>query len=293
MKIDLHNPLLQITLIFLAGIGFGLFYSWKISPVTYVDADPSLLQSDFKDLYRQVIAASYAATKDLPRARARIGLLADVDPVGELSAQAQRMLAAGEPFDRVRLMAQLATDLTQGVTANPFTSTPFSQPVGTVLESTPLVEETLTQEPPPSFEGTLFVEGTPLSPIIQETPTPRSFSTPIPTTVLPFMLVGQETVCDLTLEEGLLQLILMDARRRQAAGVHIVITWPEGENDLFTGLKPELGNGYADFIMQADEVYSVRVVDGGSFVPNISAPLCSDPGGNQYLGGLLLTFQQP
>ena len=51
MRINLNNPLLQTLLIFFAGIGVGLFYSWKISPVTYVDADPSLLQTDFKDLH--------------------------------------------------------------------------------------------------------------------------------------------------------------------------------------------------------------------------------------------------
>jgi hypothetical protein len=76
-------------------------------------------------------------------------------------------------------------------------------------------------------------------------------------------------------------------------GIKIIVTWNQGEDHFYTGLKPELGNGYADFIMQADTIYSVRVVEGGAFVPNITAPTCTDSNGANALGGLLLTFQQP
>jgi hypothetical protein len=85
----------------------------------------------------------------------------------------------------------------------------------------------------------------------------------------------------------------MDARRKQIAGIEIIITSPQGEDHSFTGFKPELGNGYADFVMRADTVYSVRVVEGGTSVPNISAPTCKDLSGVSYPGGLLLTFQRP
>ena len=114
MNFDLRSPTLHIIIALLAGLGLGLAYSWLISPVTYVDASPAILRVDFKDQYRTVIAASYASTHDLPRARARLQLLGDTDPVGELSAQAQRMLASGEPFESARPLAQLATDLQQG-----------------------------------------------------------------------------------------------------------------------------------------------------------------------------------
>jgi hypothetical protein len=120
----LRNSTFHFVLALLAGFGLGLAYSWLLSPVTYVDANPALLRQDFKDQYRIVIAASYASNQDLPRAQARLNLLGDVDPVGELSAQAQRMLAAGEPFEKARPLAQLATDLQQGRASNPITATP-------------------------------------------------------------------------------------------------------------------------------------------------------------------------
>lgn len=295
MRFDFRNTILHLALALLAGLGLGLAYSWLISPVTYVDANPSILRADFKDQYRSVIAASYSSTHDLPRARARLELLGDIDPIGELSAQAQRMLAAGEPFEGVRPLAQLATDLQQGFASVPEINAPTVQIIDTsTLPATPFLEAPLTtetiivEEPTLSFEQTLVIPQQSLT-----TSTPRPTSRPNPGAGDPFTLVGQDTVCDPSLKEGLLQVVLMDSRRRQVAGIKIIVTWNQGEDNFYTGLKPELGNGYADFMMQADTIYSVRVVEGGSFVPNITAPTCTDSNGAAYMGGLLLTFQQP
>jgi len=302
MRLSLRNATLHLILALLAGLGLGLAYSWLISPVTYVDANPAILRADFKDQYRVVIAASYASTHDLARARARLELLSDTDPIGELSAQAQRMVGAGESFERVQPLAQLATDLQQGIVSIPirstlFASTPFTAVINTATLETPFIEEaTLTaasEFTELTFAPTSSFEQTPLVPQFIFTPTPRPTFTPVPAQGEPFTLVGQDTVCDPGLQPGLLQFILMDARRRQVSGIEIIVTWAEGEDHFFTGFKPELGNGYADFIMQADTVYSVRVVEGGAFVPNISAPACTGPNGVDYIGGLLLTFQQP
>lgn len=296
MRFDLRNNTFHVILALLLGLGLGLAYSWLISPVTYVDASPAILRVDFKDQYRSVIAASYASTHDLPRARARLQLLGDVDSIGELSAQAQRMLASGEPFESVRLLAQLATDLQQGFASAAVTNEPatIQQAASPTLE-TPFIETPLSTktfvfeaEPTLSFEQTLVIPQGPLS-----TSTPRPTSPPNPAAGDPFTLVGQDTVCDPSIKEGLLQVILMDSRRRQVPGIEIIVTWNQGEDHFFTGLKPELGNGYADFKMKAETVYSIRVVEGGSFVPNITAPACTDSNGANYMGGLLLTFQQP
>lgn len=295
MNHSTRSLILQIIFAVLAGLGLGLAYSWLLSPVTYVDANPALLRADFKDQYRVVIAASYAANQDLTRARARLDLLGDSDPVAELSAQAQRMLAAGEPFEKVRPLAQLATDLQQGFVSEPFTATPiptFNTPAAAQTTPTaspvPGSAEEPTFTPPP----TVFFEQTPLTPSLLETVTPRPTFTPTSGPGAPFALVAQETICDPG-ARALMQFILMDARRDQAAGVEIIVTWNQGEDRFFTGFKPELGNGYADFIMEPNTVYNIRIVTGGAFVPDISAPVCSDPNGTEYAGGVLLTFQQP
>jgi hypothetical protein len=294
MRFDFRNNILHLILALLLGIGIGLTYAWVISPVTYVDASPAILRVDFKDQYRSVIAASYASTYNLPRASERLKLLGDIDPVGELSAQAQRMLAAGEPFEDVRPIAQLATDLQQGFASAPITNVPPVEAVDTPTLETPVIETPIPTETFVFEEPTLAFEQTLVVPLQQlTTTTPRPTSRPNPAAGDPFTLVGQDTVCDPSLKPGLLQVILMDSRRRQVPGIKIIVTWNQGEDNFFTGLKPELGNGYADFLMQTDTIYSVRVVEGGSFVPNITAPTCTDPNGATYMGGLLLTFQQP
>ncbi|MBI5953824.1 MAG: hypothetical protein HY865_19390 [Chloroflexi bacterium] len=305
MKFSRSSTLLLLFGLF-AGLGLGLLYSWRISPVTYVDAEPSILRADFKDQYRIVIAAAYVSTHDLPRARARLELLKDPDPVGELSAQAQRMMANGEPDQNVQPLAQLAADLGQGhassalptvtVTKVAFIGTPFTAIANTPGLETPTAEELgepATETLAPPVISTLPFDQTPLAPQQLSTVTPRPTFTATAGIDTPFALVGQETVCDPNLEPGLLQFSLTDSRRDQVSGVQIIVTWDKGEDNFFTGFKPEVGDGYADFIMEAGTVYSIRVVDGGSFVPNISAPTCTDDNGGNYLGGLLLTFQQP
>jgi len=297
MRLFLRSTTLYIFLALLAGLGLGLAYSWLISPVTYVDASPALLRTDFKDQYRVVIAASYASTHDLARARARLALLSDNDPIGELSAQAQRLVAAGETLENVQPLAQLATDLQQGFVSIPSTSTPFKNIINTPIINTPTLEITSPTETQIITEEatalpTISFEQTPLVPLA-ETSTPRPTFTPVPAPGAPFTLVGQDTICEPGNQADLLQFILMDSRRKQVAGIEIIVTWSQGEDHFFTGFKPELGDGYADFVMQANTIYSVRVVEGGTFVPNISAPICTDPNGVKYSGSLLLTFQQP
>ena len=289
------TPYLIVAL--LIGLGLGLAYSWFISPVTYVDANPSILHSDFKDQYRVVIAASYGSTHDLPRARARLELLGDIDPTGELSAQAQRMLAAGQPFDIVQPLAQLATDLQQGSVSLPATSTPFVAVVNTTtLEAQPATDVApieITETAQPGITPTASFKQTPLAPQQVSTSTARPTFTAVPQPGAPFALIDQETVCDANLPSGLLQVLLIDSRRKQVPGVKVIVNWAEGEDRFFTGLKPELGNGYADFIMQAGTIYNVRVEESGAFVSDLFVPTCQNENGEDYLGGLLLTFQQP
>lgn len=56
-------------LLLAAGFGAGLAYAWIVSPIRYVDTTPDTLRSDFKDQFRTAIAASYAATHNLERAK--------------------------------------------------------------------------------------------------------------------------------------------------------------------------------------------------------------------------------
>ena len=76
-------------------------------------------------------------------------------------------------------------------------------------------------------------------------------------------------------------------------GVEILITWEGGAGDFFTGLKPELGNGYADYLMTPDITYTVQLRLGSDIASGLTTPTCQTPDGAPFFGGIKLTVQQP
>lgn len=281
-----------ILLALLLGFGLGLAYSWVISPLRVVDADPVALRADFKDRYRAAIAAAYAANGNLPRAEARLSLLKDAHPVEALNGQAQRMLANGDSPQQADQIAALALALDKGVAGSSPTSIPATKAVNNInLTSTATF-------PPPPPDIPIILTGTQVPVTLEVQPTlsdstPRPTQTTIPTRGAPFRLSGQEKVCDANLPDGLLQVMVLSANRRQMSGVKIVITWDGGEEQFFTGLKPELGNGYADYIMTPDVTYTVQLAAGSDVATNVTAPSCQASSGETFLGGIKLTYQQP
>lgn len=250
-----------------------------------------MLRNDFKDDFRSAIAAAYAADPDIERARARLTLLGDLDPYQTLTAQAQRMLAAGEPDEAVQKVALLASAFQemQPVAVEPTpteTAIPTNSPEPTSLavDTQAIRDETL--------ESTIEVEpsGTVAPP---STATPRPSQTPTPTLGAPYQLVGQDMICDPELEPGLLQVVVTNLSRQQIPGAEIILTWNSGEEHFFTGLKPELGYGYADYLMTPGLTYSVRMADGGTPASELSSPDCTTTGGDAYIGGIRITFQKP
>ena len=287
----------QLILALILGLGLGLTYSWVISPVRYVAAEPNILRDDFKDYYRSAIAAAYASNTDLERARARLALLGDPDPSQALTAQAQRMLAAGASPEEVQYVALLASAL-QGQAAvsqsHPATETVSPETaIPTKKGETPVQPySTATVVVPEASEPATEI-GSTNTPIPQVSATPRPTQTATTTLGAPYQLIGQDTVCDPELAEGLLQVMVTKANRQQVPGAEIVIAWNNGEEHIFTGLKPELGYGYADFLMSPDITYSVRMADGGTPATGLSAPVCTGTDDSSYRGGFYITFQQP
>ena len=92
---------------------------------------------------------------------------------------------------------------------------------------------------------------------------------------------------------SLLQIIVLDRTGKPFPGVEITITWNGGAERFFTGLQPELGMGYADFVMSLDTSYALQVARMGAPITGIRAPSCPGTGGTSYVGGLELTFQEP
>jgi hypothetical protein len=275
------------------GFGLGLAYAWVIRPVRYVDAEPSALREDFKDHYRSAIAAAYAANADLERAHARLTLLGDTDPSQALAAQAQRMLAGGESSTSIQQVAMLAAALKGQVASEfPTATLAITIPTGTSEPTSQSQLISTATHATGTIIPTTIIEPTETSiPLV--TSTSRPTRTPTPTLGAPYQLVGQDTICDPELAEGLLQVVVRDTARQPIPGAGIIVTWNSGEEHIFTGFKPELGFGYADYLMAPNVIYSIRMADGGTSATELSAPACTDTNGASYRGGLLVTFQKP
>lgn len=288
-----------LLLALLVGAGLGVAYSWVLAPRPITDAAPLSLRDDFKDQYRAAIAAAYAATENLPRAQARLALVGDADPVEALNAQAQRMRAGSstDEFEHADQVAALAFAMAGDITAPPAPALPSGQtnPAAAArtatVDSAELTEEGTSAETPEVTETTEVVETPPAQTLVPPTPRPTHTSTPEPGE--PFALAGEETVCDPNLPDALLQVLVLNRSRRQLPGIEIVITWDGGSERFFTGLKPELGNGYADYLMAAGTTYTVQLATGSDVALGLTAPTCQTPDGEAFSGSIKLTFQQP
>jgi hypothetical protein len=75
--------------------------------------------------------------------------------------------------------------------------------------------------------------------------------------------------------------------------VEAIATWSGGEQLFYTGLKPELGTGYADIEMTVGITYTLRLAGAGQSVPDLATFECEKSGGERYWGSWLLTFIQP
>ena len=295
----------EILLALLIGLGLGLAYAWVFSPQQLVDSAPLTLRSDFKDQFRSAIAASYAATGNLPRAQARLALLGDKNLSGSLNAQAQREIANGQ-FTQADQLAALALALDNGVT-DPLPSTPtvtieFIEPLPVEPSITPFpspadIPFVLTGTPElleVSPSGTPSLEAEFITPqAAPNTATPRPTRTALPTQGAPFRLTALDIVCDPNLPEGLIQVMVFNSNRRQMPGVKVIVTWDSGEDEFYTGLKPELGNGYADFIMEPGRSYTVQLSLGSEISTDVITHTCRASDGETFLGGYKITFQQP
>ena len=182
----------------------------------YINTTPATLRSDFKDQYRMLIAASYASTHDLARAKSRLELLGDTDPIQALSAQ------VNECWHRVSYSVQYNRSPCWLMICSQ--KSPHIPPTATA-------ESIISNEPPTStpaisLSGTETPQATPIesptievvSTIIPMTITPRPTHTATPTAGAPFVLLSNDKVCKPNLTDGLMQISVINSRGHQMPG---------------------------------------------------------------------------
>jgi hypothetical protein len=100
-------------------------------------------------------------------------------------------------------------------------------------------------------------------------------------------------VCASNLPGPLIQVQTRDAAGQPVPGVEGFVYWEGGNDHFFTGLKPDLGLGYADFQMSPDIVYTVQLADGGQPVRELRTSECTTNSGAKFWGSWLIIFAQP
>jgi hypothetical protein len=275
------------------GLILGLTYSRSIAPAKYIDTIPSALEEDSKGQLRSMIALAYMYNKDLGRAEHRLALLEDEQPTRALLDQAELILTMEGSLETVKALKSLAYDLElhtlppdeipteEGEASEGSSAIPIDSPGEVALAPTATMEigqviftptSTSTSTPTPVY-----------------TYTPRPTSTPFIALSIPFTLKQQEEVCDATLPEGLLQVLVEDEEGEPVPGARISVSWVGGEDSFFTGLYPLISLGYADFIMSPELVYRVRVGTDGDLVGELALPICEGEE-SEYFGGWYLRF---
>jgi hypothetical protein len=99
-------------------------------------------------------------------------------------------------------------------------------------------------------------------------------------------------VCNPLLPEPQIQVFVANAAGVGIPGVEIIITWNSREEHFFTGLKPDIDIGYADFVMEPEVLYVLQVAEGGQLISDLTAPQCTDDD-DVFWGSLRLIFSHP
>jgi hypothetical protein len=230
-----HICAIVLALALAAGLAAGLFFAWGLVPVAYQNAAPESLEPEQKLVYLALVGDLYATEGDLERARLRLSDLGVETDGSTLAASIKQYLDSGGRTEEVRNLARLAQDLgASGGVLLVFGSTP--------KVSTPVATET--------------TETTPLPPTFELTPTPG----------LTFRLVERTATCAPARQPGTIVVRVRDAEGNGMAGVKVAVSWATGQDRIYTGLRPELGPGYADLQMSPGVEYEVSVADARSDV---------------------------
>lgn len=174
-------------------------------------------------------------------------------------------------------------------TATP-TSTPTALPTPTPTASrTPTRSPTRTPLPGPTSTPRPTATrptstATPLpTRTARPTHTPTATSTPVPR----YAVIEVQRTCEVA--GGQLMVMVLDAEGQQAPGVELLVRWEGGDDRFHTGLKPEIGPGYADLTLEKAVTYQVVVIGAESeAAQDIVADTCEGKG---YLASWRVTFQ--
>lgn len=259
------------------GLGGGLYYAWVVDPVVFTDASPARFSERYREEYIILVSQSYAVNQNWPLAEQRLAALEDPAIAETVNNLLETAVRQQRPAPLLEQLAVVARQLgAQGQAIALFAPT---LPATTVQPTpTPAIVTTPTNTPPPEATATNTAV-----PTLTPTATTPATATPQPN----YRLTEQTRLCRDDEAITRIEVVVLDAFLNDAPGIEVEVTWQNGRDRFFTGLKPENGRGYADFEMSPDVSYTVRLPDGSPEVSGLRVEECA----SGLSGGWQLTFQ--
>lgn len=267
----------------LLGLTGGLFYAWVLSPVIYIDANPSRLNDTYTDEYLFLVSQSYALTRDWETAQERVALLQLDDAPQRVASLFEQSLREGRPAPHVRNLAFFTQRMGgQSPALSLFGPTPQPPPV-TPTQASVAATATATLLPTPS--PTSPPTRTP-PPTLTPSVTPQPTATPQPD----FQLISQQRVCDPDGPATRIEVFTLDRDGAPLPGIEVIVSWDGGSDRFFTGFRPDVDPAYGDFSMRPETSYSVELAAGSTAISGLRVEPCTAAAGG-HAGGWRLTFQ--
>ena len=263
------------------GLMTGLYYAWFVNPVTFVNIAPDQLSVEDQREYIQLIADAYLQEQDIGRARERLAVLGVRDVAELVSVQADSALLRGADTGQVRALSTLA----EALGGQPLAADVFS---GTVQPTSETAEITRVPTGTPTTTATPEAQQPTATPTL-ETPT----ATPVLFPETELSLVELEEICVEGPTAGRIEVYVRRDDEEDAAGVpgiEVQVAWENGQDTFYTGLKPGIDPGYADFVMEAEQRYQLTLVGLSEPVVGLESSGCRTTEGRTSIPSYRLLF---
>ncbi|WP_162910096.1 hypothetical protein [Aggregatilinea lenta] len=251
------------------GIGLALVYTWEVDPVIERNTAPWQLSDSAREDYVVAVAMSYADNHDLQLAFDRLRQLRpDQDVwtvVAQIACERHKRVQVKTNSDVMVMRALEQLYRPQGASGCADGQYPTPAPVNFV-----------TQAPSPFPTPTLMPPATKTpTPVLVTSAPETAFA---PTSTLSFsgsyVVARINPFCDSDVN-GVIQVSVYDNNGQGIAGVPVRVTWDGDQTDQFyTGLAPDEGPEYGDFVMTGGRTYTVAVASEDSDSQTVEAVPC-------------------
>jgi hypothetical protein len=145
------------------------------------------------------------------------------------------------------------------------------------------------------FSGTQAPTTAPLEITVEDTPgilppqaitvTPAAPTEPPPTSPntveqeSELDLIARTIICEDDYPAGRIEVYVVGSAGQGIPGIRILVEWEDGQDTFFTGLKPDIDPGYADYDMEVNRVYRLTLVGLGEPVVGIESSACTTASG--------------